>query len=549
MSTAGYPVRVDARLDPGLSRWLWLVKWLLAIPHYIVLGFLWIAFAVLSIVAFFAILFTGRYPRPIFDFNVGVLRWSWRVGYYAYGALGTDRYPPFSLEEVPDYPAHLEIAYPERLSRGLVLVKTWLLALPHYLVVAFFAGGSLALVSSDERTRIWSTGLIGLMVLVGAVVLLVTGRYPQSVFDFVLGMNRWVLRVAAYAALMTDEYPPFRFDAGGDDPSAARMTIGSTPPPAAQLGGPPKPGGPPSGWTAGRVVSVVAGAVLLAGSFGLLTGSAVLGGINLTARDANGFVNTASRTFSTSTRAIASDAVSVGSGQDWSGVSWVLGDARVRAEALDQRPVFIGVARAADAAGYLATIDHSTVIGFDGGAPVYRDVAGSGAPAVPPAQAGIWAASVAGSGTQELDWPIQSQDWVVVVMHPDGSRGVFVRADAGATLPFLHWAWAVPFGLGLVLLVGGVLLIVLAIPRRRAPAMAGPPSSTGGQPVGDQVSPPPSEPGLPPQATGPPPQAVGPPPPQAMPQQAPPAQGASPQAEPAVPPPPTPPSAPPEDIP
>jgi hypothetical protein len=224
-TTPRYPLRLTGELSPRLSRGLWLVKWLLALPHFVVLFFLWVAFAVASVVAFFAILFTGRYPRAIFDFNVGVLRWSWRVGFYSHSALGTDRYPPFTLKDLPDYPARLEVAYPESLSRGLVLVKWWLLALPHYLVVGVFAGGAWAGLNAANHNSGWTSagGLIAMLVLIAGVVLLFTRRYPKGIFDFVLGMNRWVYRVGAYAALMTDAYPPFRLDMGGEEspPDAA----------------------------------------------------------------------------------------------------------------------------------------------------------------------------------------------------------------------------------------------------------------------------------------------------------------------------------------
>ena len=226
-----YPLRLTGVLSPELSRGLWLVKWLLAIPHFIVLFFLWIAFVVVSVVAFFAILVSGRYPRGLFDFNVGVLRWSWRVGFYSYSALGTDTYPPFTLEDVPGYPARLEVEYPEELSRGLVLVK-WLLALPHFVVVAVFIGGAWAAWSGSGNEWMWSSGgLVGLLVLFAGIVLLFTGRYPRSLYDFVLGMNRWVYRVAAYAGLMTDAYPPFRLDMGGDEPptGTAPDTVPPTP--------------------------------------------------------------------------------------------------------------------------------------------------------------------------------------------------------------------------------------------------------------------------------------------------------------------------------
>ena len=194
-----YPVSIKGELTVPPGRGWWLLKWLLAIPHFVILAFLWIAFVVVWIIAFFAILFTEKYPRSLFDFNVGVLRWTWRVGFYSYEALGTDKYPPFTLKSV-DYPADLEVAYPERLSRGLVLVKWWLLAIPHVIVTIIFQGG-------------WGEGKAGLvpvLAIFGAVVLLFTGKYPESIFKLVIGMNRWSYRVCAYLSLMTDQYPPFR---------------------------------------------------------------------------------------------------------------------------------------------------------------------------------------------------------------------------------------------------------------------------------------------------------------------------------------------------
>jgi hypothetical protein len=192
------------------------VKWFLPIPHMVVLAFLWMAYCVTTCIALFAILFTGRYPRSIFEFNVGVLRWTWRVTYYAYGANDTDRYPPFTLGEVPDYPAQLAIAYPERLSRWLVLVKWWPLAIPHYLVVGVLIGGTTWFAIGHWGLPF--AGLIGTLAVVAVVMLAFTGRYPRELFDFVLGLNRWVLRVAAYTGLMTDQYPPFRLDMGEDEP-------------------------------------------------------------------------------------------------------------------------------------------------------------------------------------------------------------------------------------------------------------------------------------------------------------------------------------------
>ena len=196
-----FPLTLQAEKDPVLSPALWLVKWFLLIPHWVVLGFLYIGFAVSWLISLIAILFTARYPRGLFDYNVGVLRWTWRVGYYGYQALATDRYPPFSMR-AGGYPADLDVVYPERLSPGLVLVKWWLLAIPHYMVVALLQGGG----------TVWRIGFVLVLSVFAGVTLLFTGKYPEDLWSLVVGMNRWTYRVFAYAALLTDAYPPFRLD-------------------------------------------------------------------------------------------------------------------------------------------------------------------------------------------------------------------------------------------------------------------------------------------------------------------------------------------------
>jgi hypothetical protein len=231
-----YPARLTGTLDPQLSRGLWLVKWFLAIPHYVVLAFLWIAFLVVTVIAGFAILFTGRYPRPLFDFTVGVLRWNWRVAFYAFAAIGTDRYPPFTLART-DYPADFDVDYPERLSRGLVLIKSWLLAIPHLIIIGLFTANvpywsTMATDGSSTYQNMAGVSLVGFLVVVAGVVLLFTGSYPRALFNLILGMNRWIYRVFTYTSLMRDEYPPFRLDQGEEEGAAVEPQLPTiTPPP------------------------------------------------------------------------------------------------------------------------------------------------------------------------------------------------------------------------------------------------------------------------------------------------------------------------------
>lgn len=184
---SGYPTQFDVEYPEELSRLLIFVKFLLAIPHLFILYALGVVQSVITIIALFAILFTTRYPEGLFKISVGVLRWQANVS--AYILLLRDEYPPFSWD-AGEYPLALEVEYPDTLNRWLPLVK-WLLAIPNAIVLAIL--GFVAYI----------------LVFFAWFAILFTGKFPRGLFDFIVGTQRWTLRLNAYIYLMRDEYPPF----------------------------------------------------------------------------------------------------------------------------------------------------------------------------------------------------------------------------------------------------------------------------------------------------------------------------------------------------
>ncbi|MCE3286534.1 MAG: hypothetical protein K0S64_140 [Gaiellaceae bacterium] len=454
-----YPLRLEGELQPDLSRWLWVVKWLLAIPHYVVLAFLWLTLLVLTIVAFFAILFTGRYPRGIFDFNLGVLRWTWRVAFYSYGALGTDRYPPFTLDDVPDYPARLHVDYPERLSRGLVLVKWWLFAIPQYILVGIFLGSSGYAASRADAWGWWfQGGLVAVLVIFAGLALLFAGRYPRGIFDFVVGLDRWVARVAAYVFLMRDEYPPFRLDQGGHDPVSRPAEMAALAQPPAVAAADVEPSATRS--TAGRIALIVVGVLAGIVAFALLVGGCALVAVDRTQRDDDGFLMSPTRDFASPTYAIVSESADIDAdGGEWA-LDTFLGTIRIRSES--ERPVFVGIAPAADVDRYLEGVEHDAVDDFDSsGDPEYSRRSGA-EPSSPPGTQTFWAASASGLGERVLEWEPEDGFWRAVVMNEDGSRGVSADLSIGAELDSVLWIGIGMLVVGALLAAGAALAITAA---------------------------------------------------------------------------------------
>jgi len=454
-----YPVRVQGRLERP-SRWSWLVKWLLALPHVIVLTVLWLAFAASSIAAFAAVAVSGRYPRSLFDFNVGVMRWSWRVVFYAYGANGTDRYPPFTLADVPGYPARLSVAYPEHQRSGLPLIGWWLAGIPQYMIAGMFLGGGLLGLWGGAT---W-LGLIGLLVLVAAVVLLLDGAYPRSIFDLVLGLNRWVLRVVAYAAVMTTEYPPFRLDAGEDDPAGAIL---ATPPAIASRTGEHAR----AAWGPARVsAALLAGLAALAGVAAIVAGAGAVV-LDQTQRDASGYLTSAPASYSTGAYALESGAYDAGAPAVGGIARQLLGTIRIGSNS--GRPVFVGIAPAAAAAAYLADVAHAEAGDLGASSAALRPAPG-GAPSSAPAAQHFWAASTTGAGQRTLTWKVRSGDWRVVVMNANATRNVASELSIGASFPHLLAIGTAALGAGLLILLLGGGGLYLAVRRPRQAAAVGP---------------------------------------------------------------------------
>ena len=188
-----YPVELVGHYEERVNRFLWLVKWLLVLPHVIVLWLLSLPMVLTIPASWLIIVITGRYPRVLWSYHAGLLRWNWRVNFYSYEAGNTDRYPPFSFESRDDYPADIRIEYPESSSRLTVLFR-WIIIIPHWIVVYFLGT------------------ITSILVFFALLAVLFTGRYPDSMFDIIMGLNRWVYRVSAYGSLLVDQYPPFSFD-------------------------------------------------------------------------------------------------------------------------------------------------------------------------------------------------------------------------------------------------------------------------------------------------------------------------------------------------
>jgi hypothetical protein len=206
-SSSDYPVRFEADYPETPSRvhsllgvlaipflLVYSLKMILLIPHLVVLTILGLVGLVVAYIGYWAVLITGKYPEGMFNFLYGISRWTSRTDSWLYG--WSDRYPPFSLD-AGDYPVRLEIETPEAPSRLLALfgvlfmIIKLILLIPHIVILGVL-------------------GIVAIVVAyIGYWVVLITGRYPQGLFNLITGVQRWEYRTTSWLLGLTDQYPPF----------------------------------------------------------------------------------------------------------------------------------------------------------------------------------------------------------------------------------------------------------------------------------------------------------------------------------------------------
>jgi hypothetical protein len=344
-----------------------------------------------------------------------------------------------------------------------------LLAIPHYVVVGIFLGGG-SWAAARAHEWFWGIGyqfgLIGILVLFAAVSLVFTAKYPRGIFDFVLGLDRWVARVGAYVLLMRDEYPPFRLDAGGADPAQDLAVAASEAAGAAPADTTAPAAAPAHGWTGGRIVLVVVGVIAGLFAFVFLAGGCALVVVDQTQRDADGFVMSPTQDFSSPTYAIVSKSANIDKGAGERALDTFLGDVRIRSKSV--RPVFVGIGPAAAVDRYLGGVERDVVHDLDNdGNPRYSTRPGS-EPSVPPGRETFWAASATGAGEQTLEWDPEDGNWRAVVMNEDASRGVASDLSIGAKLESVLWFGLGLLAIGAVLAAASTLAITAALRKRGA---------------------------------------------------------------------------------
>jgi len=314
----------------------------------------------------------------------------------------------------------------QRISRGISTSVTCSFSL------------TLTALARDGRVR-WPAwhwgGLIDVVVLCAVVVLLFTGSYPRQLYDFALGLNRWAIRVVAYATVMTPEYPPFRVDLGEEEPGGLTIPYAAS-------------GRRESG--AGRVAAGVFGGLAALLAVACLVGGGVSVVLDQTQRDSAGYLMSGWQAQSTATYALVSKSYRGGTSGDVLVNRDLLGTVRVSARS--DTPVFLGIARARDVWAYLHGVNRAVGQGIDTHPSAYTQIAG-GAPASAPGSLSIWAARAAGAGELDVSWKPQNGNWRVVLMNADASPGVNAHMRVGGQLPHLLW-----IGIGLL---GGAAALAL----------------------------------------------------------------------------------------